>query len=118
MGNLFSSMVRGFGGQIGRTAANRMMYSTPQRASGKQWLIALLILTTSIFGIGWLYSEGMRERETKDIATSSVDSSKVILQSNVKSTLPKVETYNGHIIYTGPRGGKYYYSKSGRKVYI
>ena len=27
-------------------------------------------------------------------------------------------TYNGHIIYTGKRGGQYYLSKSGNKVYI
>ena len=112
---LFNSMVRGFGGQIGRTAANRMMYSTPQRASGKQWLIAILLLTTFIFGMGWLYSEGMRDREAKGITTTSVDSLKVTSQSNVKSNS---EYHNGHVVYTGKRGGRYYYSKRGRKVYL
>lgn len=28
------------------------------------------------------------------------------------------ETYNGHVVYTGPRGGKYYYNSKGKKVYI
>ena len=105
MANLFNSMVRGFGGQIGRTAANRMMYSTPQRAGAKQWLIAILILTTFLFGMGWLYSEGMRDREAKGVTTTEVK----------KDT---TEYHNGHTVYTGKRGGKYYYSKSGRKVYL
>ena len=28
------------------------------------------------------------------------------------------EYYNGHKIYTGPRGGKYYINKNGNKTYI
>jgi hypothetical protein len=105
MANLFNSMVRGFGGQVGRTAANRMMYSTPQRAGGKQWLIAILILTTFLFGMGWLYSEGMRDREAKGVTTTEFK----------KDT---TEHHNGHVVYTGKRGGKYYYSKSGKKIYF
>ena len=31
---------------------------------------------------------------------------------------PEFETYNGHRVYIGPRGGKYYMSESGKKVYI
>jgi len=27
-------------------------------------------------------------------------------------------TYNGHTVYTGPRGGRYYYNSKGKKVYI
>ena len=105
---LFNSMVRGFGGQIGRTTANRMMSSTPQRASGKQWLIALLILTTFICGIGWLYSEGMRDREVKGITPTT----------NVDSVKTETEYHKGHVVYTGKRGGKYYYTKSGKKHYL
>jgi hypothetical protein len=103
---LFNSMVRGFGGQIGRTAANRMMYSTPQRASGKQWLIAILLLITIICGMGWMYSEGMRDKESKSVTT------------NADSVKTKTEYYKGHIVYTGKKGGKYYYTKSGKKHYL
>jgi len=28
------------------------------------------------------------------------------------------EYYNGHKIYTGPRGGRYYINKNGNKTYI
>jgi hypothetical protein len=28
------------------------------------------------------------------------------------------DMYNGHIVYTGPRGGRYYYNKNGNKTYI
>ncbi|MCQ2313312.1 MAG: DNA/RNA non-specific endonuclease [Paludibacteraceae bacterium] len=27
-------------------------------------------------------------------------------------------TYNGHTLYTGPRGGRYYYNSKGKKVYV
>jgi hypothetical protein len=104
---LFNSMVRGFGGQIGRTAANRMMYSTPQRAGVRQWVTALLLLTTFICGIGWLYSEGMRDKESNVIKTIKVDSVKT-----------QTEYHNGHVVYTGKRGGRYYYTKSGKKHYL
>lgn len=33
-------------------------------------------------------------------------------------TKSKTEYYKGHLVYTGKRGGKYYLTKSGRKVYI
>ena len=29
-----------------------------------------------------------------------------------------VEYYKGHVVFTGPRGGKYYLTKSGRKHYL
>lgn len=28
------------------------------------------------------------------------------------------ETYNGHKVYTGPKGGKYYINSNGNKIYI
>jgi hypothetical protein len=101
---LLNSMVRGFGGQIGRTAANRMMYSTPQRASGKQWLIAILLFTSVIGGMGWLVQEDAKV--------------KAIKPTNVDSVKSQTEYHKGNVVYTGKRGGKYYYSKSGRKVYL
>ncbi len=33
-------------------------------------------------------------------------------------TQSSAETYNGHIIYTGPRGGRYYINSNGNKTYI
>jgi hypothetical protein len=107
MANLFNSMVRGFGGQIGRTAANRMMHSTPQRASGKQWLIAILLFITIICGMGWMVKEGNKNnKESKSINT------------NVDSVKTEIEYYKGHVVHTGKRGGRYYYTKSGNKRYF
>ncbi|MEI6696850.1 MAG: DUF5763 domain-containing protein [Bacteroidota bacterium] len=34
-----------------------------------------------------------------------------------KSSFAK-ETFNGHEVFTGSQGGKYYFNKSGKKVYI
>ncbi len=33
-------------------------------------------------------------------------------------TNSSAETYNGHEVFTGPRGGKYYINKNGNKTYI
>lgn len=34
------------------------------------------------------------------------------------NTCSSTETYNGHEVFTGPRGGKYYINKNGNKTYI
>lgn len=34
------------------------------------------------------------------------------------NTSSSTETYNGHEVFTGPRGGKYYINKNGNKTYI
>jgi colicin import membrane protein len=36
----------------------------------------------------------------------------------VRSSSDNGEYYNGHKIYTGPRGGKYYINSNGKKTYI
>lgn len=41
--------------------------------------------------------------------------------NNNKAKIEKTstgETYNGKIVHTGPRGGKYYINKNGNKTYI
>lgn len=35
-----------------------------------------------------------------------------------RSSSERGEYYNGHRIYTGPRGGKYYINGNGKKIYI
>ena len=35
-----------------------------------------------------------------------------------KSSSESGEYYNGHKIYTGPRGGRYYINSNGQKTYI
>ena len=108
MGNLLNSMVRGFGSQVGRNVANNMMHSNNRVASKKQWIGAgvLLVLVVGLFV--WAYMEGSKELKV----TNQTEINKLL------DSIPKVETYNGHAVYTGPRGGRYYYSKNGRKVYI
>lgn len=36
----------------------------------------------------------------------------------IDSTKASTDTYKGRTIYTGPRGGKYYINKNGKKTYI
>ncbi len=45
-----------------------------------------------------------------------VETNSSISTSNSSST--HQSSYNGHTIYTGPRGGRYYYNSKGKKVYI
>lgn len=50
-------------------------------------------------------------------ATSSSTQSTVSTHTATNSNNSD-ETYNGHKVHTGPKGGKYYINSSGNKVYI
>ncbi|MEO5930009.1 MAG: hypothetical protein ABIR47_08755, partial [Candidatus Kapaibacterium sp.] len=58
-----------------------------------------------------------QESEKRKFARAFTDS---VRQANipVHYKAPVTETYNGHVIYTGPRGGRYYINSSGNKTYI
>jgi hypothetical protein len=106
MANLFNSMVRGFGGQIGRTAANRMMSSKGYIGLAIRNLILMVLFFIVIFaGLFYWASKVNPNVNSKEVTTTEVK----------KDT---TEYHNGHVVYTGKRGGKYYYSKSGKKIYF
>ncbi len=106
MANLFNSMVRGFGGQIGRTAANSMMSSKSYIWLGlRNLLLAMLLIIVIFAGLFYWASKVNPNVNSKEVTTTEVK----------KDT---TEYHHGHVVYTGKRGGKYYYSKSGRKVYL
>jgi hypothetical protein len=109
--SLFNSMVRGFGSQIGRRAANHMIDSKPAVASKSQWVIAGLLLFIFVGFMSWVMDESKKTPKVHK-KTPKVQA------STTQINLPKSETYKGHTVYTGKRGGKYYYSKGGKKVYI
>ena len=122
MARLINSMVSGFGSQIGRRTANGLMDRRAGKASRGQWVFALSLLFAMIALIVWAI---MNPVPSDVVTTTESEMVKMRIQNKIESekeiynsNLPKTETYNGHTVYTGPRGGKYYYSKSGRKVYI
>ena len=110
--NLFNSMVRGFGSQIGRRAANHMIDSarTKKIAPLREWLFAGVLLIGFLGLMGWAIKEGNSNKKSNPSIANSEET------VNIKTSQP--ETYRGHTIYTGKRGGKYYYSKKGKKIYI
>jgi hypothetical protein len=103
---LFNSMVRGFGGQIGRTAANSMMSSKSYIWLGLRNLILMVLFFIVIFaGLFYWASKVNPTVNSKEVTPTEVK----------KDT---TEYHNGHVVYTGKRGGKYYYTKSGKKHYL
>lgn len=58
------------------------------------------------------------EENTKNSEKPSSAKKKKKSTSRKSQTVSHTETYNGHTVYTGPRGGKYYYNSNGNKVYI
>ena len=71
----------------------------------------LLLLFVLIASIGTTQSFGQTKKRTKSKThkTHKVRSS---------SSSDNGDTYNGHKIYTGPRGGRYYINSNGKKTYI
>ena len=107
---LFNSMVRGFGSQVGRRAANSMIDSRSVIAPKSEWIKAGILLALVVGSVCWLYKTGKEEQLKQNTSITQPTTTSV--------EIPKSDTYKGHVVFTGKRGGKYYYSKSGRKVYI
>ena len=115
MSSFLNSIVRGFGSQIGRTAASETIhYASENRSSFGTTLLYLIVyplLTVSLLIGGLCYwASNSDTSQTKSAVEVKTDSS-TIANSNV-------EYYKGHVVYTGPRGGRYYLTKSGRKHYL
>ena len=53
----------------------------------------------------------------KDITSKANTTKKEVKNTNVAKT-SKAGTYNGHKVYVGERGGKYYINSNGNKTYI
>lgn len=78
----------------------------------------LLLFSFFIFSLAILNHTQAQTKKTsikKPITKSSSSKKKVVTKS--KSDVME-ETYNGHKVYTGPRGGKYYINSHGNKTYI
>jgi len=114
----FNSIVRGAGLTIGRNAVNSV--SRSRMSLGKIFLYGIVIPVLIVIVLpacAWLFylhgtDAGKAEFNKFQIENKKYeDSIKNINQSTA-------EMYKGHVVYTGKRGGKYYYSKSGKKVYI
>jgi len=69
--------------------------------------------TNNANGYCWQHQSQATEKST------TADSAKTKKKVSSKPTTTKNgESYNGHSIQTGPRGGKYYINKNGHKTYI
>ena len=107
---MIKSIIRGFGGQIGRHAANEVINN--KRMSFAQTIgylfLGVLVGILIIAGLAYWASTGDTYKESQ----------KQYQQSLIKDSVNKTEYHNGHIVYTGKNGGKYYLTKSGKKRYI
>lgn len=68
--------------------------------------IFLMLMLISTFGIATTHAQ-----TKKKVHAHKVHKIK-------KTTSNDGDTYNGHKIYTGPRGGRYYINSNGNKTYI
>jgi len=107
---MIKSIIRGFGGQIGRHTANEVINSK-RMSFGKfvgYLFLGALIGILIIAGLVYWASTGDTYKESQ----------KQYQQSLIKDSVNKTEYYKGHVIFTGKNGGKYYLTKSGKKKYI
>lgn len=77
-------------------------------------IIILLFLVFSLSHFNQVTAQ--TKKSTVKKATSKPVTKKT--KSVAKTTNDDGETYNGHKVYTGPRGGKYYINSHGNKTYI
>jgi colicin import membrane protein len=81
-------------------------------------LIATLIMCGTTSFTGYCDTKAQTTTVNTDTTTVVKSKSKTKTRKSKSSTSSSSSTYNGRTIYTGPRGGQYYYSASGKKVYI
>jgi uncharacterized protein YycO len=83
----------------------------------------LLIVTCNISGTNF-YTLAQDKKDITNIDTVKTTLKKTIVLKDWKETKKENKdksigkTKDGKIIYEGPRGGRYYISEKGRKVYI
>ncbi len=76
--------------------------------------LLLLLLFFTAFGAGPSYAQAKKKASTQKTVTPK--KSKARKTKNIEAD--DGEYYNGHKIYTGPRGGRYYINRNGNKTYI
>lgn len=67
------------------------------------WLLILLLTMGAMQSFGQTKKTKSKTHKTQKIRSSPSDNG---------------DYYNGHKIYTGPRGGRYYINSNGKKTYI
>ena len=124
MSSFVNSIVRGFGSQIGRTAASETIhYTTNSGGIGTFLKVFIGIpIVLIVLGIGsrlfYLnYTDTGKDEMHRVKIENAAFHAKETADSLTKAN-SNVEYYKGHIVYTGPRGGRYYLTKSGRKHYL
>lgn len=76
----------------------------------------ILLLSFFILGLTTLnYTQAQTKKSSIKPTKSSTSKKKIVTKPKSDET---EETYNGHKVYTGPRGGKYYINSHGNKTYI
>lgn len=78
----------------------------------------LLLLSFLFFGItalNQIHAQTKKNSVKKSTAKSSSSKKTIVTKSKSADT---EKTYNGHKVYTGPKGGKYYINSHGKKTYI
>ncbi|MCD2424826.1 hypothetical protein LQ567_18735 [Niabella pedocola] len=76
--------------------------------------ILLLLLLVTAFGTTPLHAQSQKKASTQKTVTPK--KSKARKTKSIEAD--DGEYYNGHKIYTGPRGGRYYINRNGNKTYI
>lgn len=69
----------------------------------KRILLLILLITTMGSTQSFAQKKGKTKAKTQKVKRSAAESG---------------DYYNGHKIYTGPRGGRYYINSNGQKTYI
>ncbi|WP_300603891.1 hypothetical protein [Niabella sp.] len=76
--------------------------------------LLLLLLFFTAFGVSPSPAQAKKKAATQKTVTG-----KKSKPGKTKTIAPDDgEYYNGHKIYTGPRGGRYYINRNGNKTYI
>ena len=82
----------------------------------KKFLLFISLATISTFSSASSYS--FEPTQVKPVTKKKVTSKKTSARSKTASRKTKSCTYNGNDLNVGRRGGCYYYSGSGNKVYV
>jgi predicted negative regulator of RcsB-dependent stress response len=112
---MIKSIIRGFGSQLGRTAANEVI-NNKRMSFGK---MILNLFFGVLIGIGVLIGLAYWGSTTDAYKQSQSEYLLKQKKDSIENTkLQNIEYYKGHVVHIGKNGGKYYLTKSGKKRYI
>lgn len=66
----------------------------------------------------WRQDSLVAAKQKRQDSLKAVQESRRAVAESRRLTQQNEETYNGHTIYTGPRGGRYYINSHGNKTYV